>query len=211
MMPIHCLSVALFCSLKTNIQRILWTFCSCFNASEAGWSPLAACANYDSDIVSLRECEHACVQLCCSPRGPLIRFWFFHLSCSPLEQKLRDFPEGSLWDMDHSHILPATCEIPCYLRCLSGLELLVLAWQRVTVSLNCVLTKKRCKGTQKRWHKYFVLLQLFWMSCAAVVSIWGKFIKDCRWYVFVKNTVLIVDMSTEESKWCREKHSCRLI
>lgn len=57
----YTLSVAMFCSLKMNIQRILWTFCSCFNASEAGWSPPAASANYDSDIVSLCECERAYV------------------------------------------------------------------------------------------------------------------------------------------------------
>lgn len=62
MMPVHCLSVALFCSLKINIQRVLWTFCSHFNASEAGWSPLAARANYDSNTVSLHECVrvHMC-------------------------------------------------------------------------------------------------------------------------------------------------------
>lgn len=62
MMPVQCLSVALFSSLKINIQRILWTLCSCEKASKAGWSPLAACANYDSCAVCLHE--SACAYVC---------------------------------------------------------------------------------------------------------------------------------------------------
>lgn len=53
MMPSHCLSAALFCSLKNNVQRILRTSRFRFNASEACWTVLAACANYDSNAVSL--------------------------------------------------------------------------------------------------------------------------------------------------------------
>lgn len=86
MMPSHCLSAALFCSLKYNIQRILRTSRFRFNASEACWTVLAACANYDSNAVSLPlplsacllellsaafMCElFVCTCLCCIPTGP---------------------------------------------------------------------------------------------------------------------------------------------
>lgn len=79
-MPIHCPSVALFCSPKNNIQKIkiLWTFCFLFNASEVCWTVVAACANYNSNAASLLELHSAafmyemlaCVCVCRTLRGP---------------------------------------------------------------------------------------------------------------------------------------------
>lgn len=56
-MPSRCLSLALFCSPESNIPRILWTFRFRFNASEACWTVLVACTNYNSNAVSLPVCS----------------------------------------------------------------------------------------------------------------------------------------------------------
>lgn len=107
MMPMHCLSGALFCSPKNNIQRIVWTFCFCFNASEDCWTVLAACANSYSNDVSLLaylSCTLLLLSLTCrrmcacvfQPQRTQRHLWCSYHTCSIHEKKPSDFAEGSL-------------------------------------------------------------------------------------------------------------------
>lgn len=129
MMPSVCLSLALFCSPKSNIHRILWMFCFRFNASETCWTVYMAFANYNFNAVSLPVCLgctqlHSCMScLCacgcvCARHHALRGHWptsdapIIHVHCAGSSQWL------SWWEF---------CKLTSYATC-SAITALFLQW-----------------------------------------------------------------------------------